>query len=117
MFKFSCVRFILKVSVRNLTVFLHSSLKHGLLYFVEVELLDICSSTMFNCVFVKYKMFSSLFLLASGVSKPKHEVSNPSQLDFPRFQPGVLLLNSSVLSSNRISKCSLPQVLSCTFQL
>ena len=55
-------------------------------------------------MFIKYKMFSSLFLLASGVSRPKHKVLNPSQLDFPSFQRGVLLLNSSVLFSNRIGK-------------
>ena len=107
MFKFSHVGFILnffKVTLHNLTAFLHSSLNHGLLYFVEVELLGICSSAMFNTVFVKYKMFSSLFLLASGVSQPRHEVLNLSQLAFPMFQLGVLLLNSSVLSSNRIGK-------------
>ena len=53
MFKFSYVRFILnflKVSLRNLTAFLHSSLKHSLLYFVEVELLGIFSSAKFKCV-------------------------------------------------------------------
>ena len=86
MFKFSPVGFILnflKVTLRNPTAFLHSSLKHGLLYFVE--LLGICSSAMINSVFVKYKMFSSLFLLASGVSQPRYEVLNQSQLDFPRF--------------------------------
>ena len=107
MFKFPHVGFILKflkVTLRNLTAFLHSLLNHGLLYFVEVELLGICSSAMFNSVFIKYKMFSSLFLLASGVSQPRHKVLNPSQLDFPRFQLGLLLLNSSVLSSNRIGK-------------
>ena len=73
MFKFSCVGLIknfLKVALHNLTAFLHSSLNHGLLYFVEVELLGICSSG----TFVKYKMFSSLFLLASGVSWARHEV-------------------------------------------
>ena len=75
MFKFSHVGFILnffKVAFCNLTAFLHSSLNHGLLYFVEVELLGICSSAMFNSMFVKYKMFSSLFLLASGVSWARH---------------------------------------------
>ena len=72
---------------------------------------------MFNSVFVKYKMFFSLFLLASGVNWARHEVLKPSQLPFPRFQLGVLLLNSSVVFSNRIGKWSLPQVLSCTFQL
>ena len=100
MFKFSRVGFILNfftVALSNLTAFLHSSLKHGLLYFVEVELLGICSSARFNSVFIKYKMFSSLFLLASGVSQPRHKVLNPSQLAFPRFQLVVLLLNSSVL--------------------
>ena len=107
MFKFSYVGFILnffKVALRNLTAFLHSLLNHGLLYFVDVELLGICSSAMFNSVFIKYKMFSSLFLLAFGVSWAKHEVLNPSQLAFPRFQLGVLLLNSSVVFSNRIRK-------------
>ena len=107
MLKFSHVGFILnffKVALRNLTAFLHSSLNHGLLYFVEVEVLGICSSAIFNSVFIKYKNFSSLFLLASGVSRPRHEVLNPSQLAFPMFQLGVLLLNSSVLSSNRIGK-------------
>ena len=120
MFKFSRVGFILnflKVAFRNLTAFLHSSLNRGLLYFVEVELLGICSSAMFNSVFVKYKMFSSLFLLASGVSWARYEVLNPSQLAFPRFQLGVLLLNSSEVFSYRIGKWSLPQVSSCTFQL
>ena len=93
MFKFSRVGFILnflKVAFCNLTAFLYSSLNHGLLYFVEEELLGICSSAMFNRVFVKYKMFSSLFLLASGVSWARHEVLKPSQLAFPRFQLGVL---------------------------
>ena len=96
MFKFSRVGFILnflKVALSNLTAFLHSSFKHGLLYFVEVELLGICSSARFNSVFVKYKMFSSLFLFSSGVSRPRYEVLNPSQLAFPRFQLGVLLLS------------------------
>ena len=85
MFKFSRVGSILnflKVAFCNLTAFLHSSLNHGLLYFIEVELLGICSSAMFNSVFVKYKIFSSLFLLASGVSWPRHEVLKPSQLAF-----------------------------------
>ena len=81
MFKFSHVGFILnflKVVLRNLTAFLHSSLNHGLLYFVEVELLGICTLAMFNSVFIKYKMLSSLFLLASGVSQPRYEVLSPS---------------------------------------
>ena len=107
MFKFSHVGFILnffKVAFCNLTAFLHSSLNHGLLYFVEVVLLCICSSAMFNSVFVKYKMFSSLFLLASGVSWARHEVLKPFQLAFPRFQLGVFLLNSSVVFCNRIGK-------------
>ena len=80
-FKFSRVGFILnslKVTLCNLTAFLHSSLNHGLLYFVEVELLGLCSSAMFNSVFIKYKMLSSLFLLAFGVSQPRHKVLNPS---------------------------------------
>ena len=118
MLKFSCVGFILKkfkVALRNLTTFLHSSLNRSLLYFVEVELLGICSSAMFNSMFVKYKMFSSLFLFASVVSWARHEVLNPSQLAFPRFQLRLLLLNSSVVFSNRIGKWSLPQVSSCTF--
>ena len=42
-----------KVAQRNLTAFLHSSLAHSLLYFVEVVLLGICSSAMFNSVFIK----------------------------------------------------------------
>ena len=53
--KFSHVGFILnflKVALRNLTAFLHSSLNHGLLYFVEVEVLGICSSAIFNSVFI-----------------------------------------------------------------
>ena len=106
MFKFShigCILNFWKAALCNLTAFLHSLLKHGLLYFVEVELLGICSSAMFNNVFVKYKMFSS-FLLASEFSRPRHVVLNPSQLAFPMFQLGVLLLISSVLSSNRIGK-------------
>ena len=36
----------IKVGLRDLTAFLHSSLNPGLLYFVEVELLGICSSAM-----------------------------------------------------------------------
>ena len=119
-FKFSRVGFILKilkVAFLNLTAFLHSSLNHVLLYFVEVELLGIYSSAMFNSVFVKYKMFFPLFLLASGVSWARHEVLTPSQLAFPRLLLGVLLLNSSVVFSNRIGKLSLPQVSSYTFQL
>ena len=86
-----------------------------LLYFIEVKLLSICSSAMFNSVFVKYKMFSSLFLLASGVNWARHEVLNPSQLALPRFQLGVLLLNSSLLFSNCTEKWPLPLVSSCTF--
>ena len=107
MFKFSHVGFILnflKVALSNLTAFLHSSLKHGLLYFVEVELLGICSSAMFNSVFIKYKMFSSLLLLASGVSQQRQGVLNQSQQAFPMLQLEVLLLSSSGLSSNRIGK-------------
>ena len=92
-------------------------MNHGLLYFLEVKLLGICSSAMFNSVFVKYKMLPSLFLLTSKVSSAKHEVLNQSQLAFPRFQLEVLLLNSSVVFSNRIGKWSLQQVSSCTFQL
>ena len=59
------------------------------MYFLKFWLLDICSSALFNSVFVKYKIFSELFLLASGVSWTRHEVLNPSQLAFPRFQLGV----------------------------
>ena len=39
---------------------------------------------MFNSVLVKYKIFSSLFLLASGVCRARHEFLNPPQLTFPK---------------------------------
>ena len=119
-FKFSLVGLFLNffnVPLRNLTAFLHSSLNHNRLYFEEVELLDICSSAMFNSVLVKYRMSSSLFLSASGVSWARHEILNPSQLAFYRFQLGILILILLVLFSHRIGKWSLPLVSSSTFQL
>ena len=45
-----------------------STFKYVFLAAPYIKLLGICSSAMFNSVFVKYKMSSSLFFLASGVS-------------------------------------------------